>query len=108
MKNIKNWINANMISLLGSSWRTTLAGYAQFFVVCLYHGYIALNGKPVVLNDVIQIVVSAIFALALRAAKDKHIDISQDAADATKAKVISAIDSAIVKPVVVVVPPKAL
>jgi hypothetical protein len=104
---VKDWISKNMTDLLGPSWRSTLGGYLQFFVVALYHGYEALAGKPVTLRDIIEILVSAIFALVLKCVKDeKHIDVPQDVADAAKKKVVDELDKLIV-PVPVIAAPVA-
>lgn len=101
----KNEFAANAASLFGPSWRSTLGGYAQLFVVSAYHAYLLVEGKPLTLSDVIQILVSAIFAVVLKCVKDeKHIDVPQDVADAAKKKVISTLDGLLIKPVVVVPP----
>jgi len=80
-------------SVLGPSWKTSLAGYSQLFAVTAYQGYEALNGKELTSHDVVTILVSAGVALGLRVAKDHGVAVSDSVASSVTKEVSSVIES---------------
>jgi hypothetical protein len=57
---------------LGKSWKTSAAGYGQLLVVTIWTGYQGANGQ-LTSEGWIQLIGSAIIAVALRMAKDHDV-----------------------------------
>ena len=65
-------VSKAMTGFLGNSWKTSLLGYGQFLLVTLWSGYQAANGQ-LTTEGWIQLVGSAVVAVALRVAKDHDV-----------------------------------